>query len=306
MAPKSRKRAKSAPPAPVTDFGQLSRRERRIQAVTLVVCGDFSYKDTAKLLGIDRDTVSLAVKRFHDGHGFDDAPHSGRKRKFDAVTNEALDDTLHNDRDKSLRSVTRELQDQGMEVSYRTVQRAANSIGLRYRQEKEKPLINDTQAARRYEFTRRHCNDSTATVTQYVFLDEKYFYAGCTPRGVWLYDDEPDPITGTGQYPANAFASVSTLLTRVCRAPSPCRSCPAFSLRWPVKYPSTVYVMGGMCELGLLDPFFPPKGVKTDSSGYIEFLEHIKGCAHRLYGSYNFTIIHVRLHCFPPHPQRVQ
>ena len=64
-----------------------------------------------------------------------------------------------------------------------------------------------------------------------------------------------------------------------------------------VKHPESLYVMGGMCYHGVLEPYFPPKGVRTDSEGYVEFLKHIGACARDLFGDWNFTLVQVRLLC---------
>jgi hypothetical protein len=167
-----------------------------------------------------------------------------------------------------------------------------------YKRETKKPLLTEEHMEARYEFARLHGNDFFTVSRGYVWVDEKYFNAGPSVRGEWLPASDPAPVapTGTNPNPMSRCPQLRSTLTE-SHFPAHFRVRIVSSTAQTVKHPESLYVMGGMCYHGVLEPYFPPKGVRTDSEGYVEFLKHVGACARDLFGDWNFTLVHVSALC---------
>ncbi len=166
------------PPSSLSMYGrpsgcidQLSLVERAA-IITLHNIG-WAGQDIAQELHCSENTVSLWWTRWKETRSLEDNERSGRPRSTSDDTDQDIGLHTWENADQSARVVLREL---GLRVSWRTIRRRMNEIGLLSHVKHYEQELTDEHREKRVQWAKDYSHWSEEDWARVLFSDEKNFY----------------------------------------------------------------------------------------------------------------------------------
>jgi transposase len=216
----------------------MDPKTARIIAVELWKAGLFQA-EIALQLNKSVPWVKKWIRRDREDQSMDDLPRSGRPVKLTMEVKEHTAQLLSDKSVGSVRKAKRKLEDEGIEISERSIRRAAHQMGKKFKKRKKKPALTALQKEKRLRFATTEAKKGTQKMKErYVFYDESLFEAFVAPAGQWVdADADPEP-------------------------------------RPRVSHPPQIMVAGAICWWGKSALVRVGEGQRINADAYVDILEH--------------------------------
>lgn len=134
--------------------------EKKTQILTLIKTGVYSFKEIASLSCVGKTSVAKIARLDKENVPVNQNQRNkcGSKKKTTERTERVLKAIVRQDRTATISSIKKKLEDLGVDISQRTVQRRLLQQGYRCRRATKKPLLDDRKKKNRQNFVRSFKN----------------------------------------------------------------------------------------------------------------------------------------------------
>lgn len=136
--------------------------QKKTEILTLLKNSDYSFSQIAEISGVGRRSVARIAQREKENIaiGANNRSKCGSKKKTSARLERSIIRTVKKNRSASLREIKEKLEDQGLQISSRTLRRRIVDHGFRCRRPTKKPILDNRKQKKRRSFVRSYENFS--------------------------------------------------------------------------------------------------------------------------------------------------
>jgi transposase len=170
---------------------------------------EYSIRDIAAELEINKSTVCLWIQRYKDQKNVERKEGSGRKR----ITSEEEDELIINEVKKNNLLTTSEIENnikEILDVSQSTINRRLCEYGYDYKKPQKRPLLTVNQKYYRLKWAKEHKKTNWDNI---IFSDETSIWKGVSNTKRWINSNDNNDYDKVVKYPLKrqVWGSISKL-----------------------------------------------------------------------------------------------